>query len=66
MSLLGVVQGDSHCVEDAGEDLQGEVEQADPQACGNAKTLDRAQHMSALSARPLHFHLYGLSVVILW
>lgn len=35
---MGIIQADSHYVEDTGENLQGEVEQADSQACGSTKT----------------------------
>lgn len=37
VGTIGVIQADSQYVEGAGEDLQGEVEQADSEACGPKK-----------------------------
>lgn len=39
IGTIGVIQADSHYVEGAGEDLQGEVEQADSEACGPKKKI---------------------------
>lgn len=39
VGTFGVIQADSQYVEGAGEDLQGEVEQADSEACGPKKKM---------------------------
>lgn len=39
VGTIWVVQADSQYVESAGEDLQGEVEQADSEACGPKKKI---------------------------
>lgn len=45
IAVPGIIQADSHYVEDTGEDLQWEVEQADSQACGPTKTYHLVQKL---------------------
>lgn len=40
VGTIGVIQADSQYVEGAGEDLQGEVEQADSEACGPKEEIE--------------------------